>query len=718
MFKRLFLILILLAPLFVFIVPVPLGEDYLEPVRLVVLAAAFYMLILAAYLGARLGNMLFDDRRVTVLITVVSLVAPLIVFVFLLLFKESFFIEGFALLAGNLFLFTLLDRSAHAARGILSLFVALAVFLSLEKTLRGVPDRYFLKEVLAVPVLAERERSEAVYERNGFRGKRPCRDCVEQPIRIFAMGGSSTYGLPMYHSINTYSAVLQRFLNERRPDETFEVFNAGIAGHGITQVLHSIEASILQHSPDVVSVMSWFNDSAPGPGWWGVHNKSDKDAYIQLRVLWALEDSAIYRRVHGTRLYGIFRFYVLHAWAAVSELLMSDKDVEQRHPTRMSPADFEWALEEIIKLSDRHDFLPVFIYEPLHRTDSLEEMLEKNRYYRVISDVATRYDVPIVDPLTPMSERREEWLFYDFIHPNIEGHRLIAEELYQTLFVKPPTLRGAKFLSAKKIDTTLPPLSHEYRAQVLAGSLNGQQMEVRLRAPYSEQYRPPLMVFSNGELIAEPGILSPEFETYSFEVPEHLFNKPIIDLSFKAGVPPDEQRPHYRIGDTSIISPVHLEVTSGGREYGWRVEILASGKRYDPDSRGYNVVVLDADSGNFISSRGFDTVGFPEKGLELIEYLNDISSFKGDGKPPIVIVAVHTDGAHNVNERELEKALQSLGGSGRLPDGFESLAIIGSPGAAPGAALEDLGPKLVQLEVGSNKLIRSRLLEVAWVQEE
>jgi len=712
MFKRLFHILMLLAPLLVFIVPVPLAENYLEPIRLIALAVVFYVLILAGYLGARLGDVLVADRKIKTLITLLSLAAPLGVLVFLLIFKEPFFISGFALLTGSLFLYTLLDRSSHPARGLLSFFVVAALLLSTEAALRGVPNRYFLEEILSVPALAEPERSEAVYSRNGFRGKRPCVNCDVKPIRIFAMGGSSTYGLPMYHSIHTYSAELQRLLDERRPEESYEVFNAGIAGHGITQVLHSIEASVLEHKPDVISVMSWFNDSAPGPGWWGVHGKSDRDAYIQLRVLWALQSSAAYSRVHRTRLYGLFRFYTLEGWQWAASLLSTEEKGKQKHPTRMSPEEFRWALEEIIKLGERHDFLPVFIFEPLHRTYPLERMSDSNRYYRVIAEVAAEHDIPLVDPVSEMSQRQGEWLFYDFIHPNIEGHRVIAEEFYKTLFSGSTTKRGENFLKSRQIDLSLPRLLKEHHYQLEAVEIEEGTIEARIRAPFARSFKPPLQVFANAELVLETGALRDDFQTFEITVPEEHRGRPIVDIMLKAGIPPEDQRLDYRIGETSIYSPVDLRVISGGRDYGWRVEISAAGKRFDPNSRGYNVVVLDGESGNFLFSEGFDTVGSPQRGEGLIDLLREVAVTSNYGKSPIVVISVHTDGAHNVDHEALGEIFKTFGGSGITPEGFESFAFVGSPGAIPGTALEAHGPRPIELEVGTDKLRRSQLLEV------
>jgi len=713
MLRSIWQVILILLPLLAFVAPLPFADQYSNLPRTLGVVLILYLALFTLYLGARSGRLLYINRQIAIVLGLFSLVLPALVYFFLLYFKNPHFILGLLLLLASIFLYTLLDRSNHSARGFLSLFVMIAILLSVEATLRGTPTRYFKAEVLSVPALAESERSEAVYERNGFRGKRPCTDCPTKPLRIFTMGGSSTYGLPMYHSIHTYAEGLQRLLNDRRPGESYEVLNAGIAGHGITQVLHSIEASVLEHQPDIISVMSWFNDSAPGPGWWGVHGKSDRDAYIQLRVLWALQDWSVYRKVQATRLYGVFRFYTLKGWKNLAPLFMGGSDSDQKHPTRMSPEEFGWALEEIVKLGEKHDFLPVLILEPLHRTHSLGRMVRSNEYYRVITGIAEKYDLPLVDPVTQMHSRRDEWLFYDFIHPNIEGHRIIAEQLYDTLFEQSSAARD--FLAGRGVDLSLPAVRSQYREQVDSKLLSGRQIIVGARAPLAKEQKVPLNLFANGQLISASNYLTSSAQEFSLELPAQINLMPLVDLIVEAGAIDTTDQPEYQIGTTQLYSPQHISVTSGGRDYGWTVEIRVGGRRYDPDTRGYNIVVLGANSGSFVDSAAFDLVGSRDRGPELIAYLKSLSQYTNTQEPLIVIVAVHTDGAHNIDHQELGELLKSFGGSGNIPGGFESYALIGTPGASVGSGVEAMGPKLVQLEIGSEEITRARLVELNYL---
>lgn len=74
-------------------------------------------------------------------------------------------------------------------------------------------------------------------------------------------------------------------------------------------------------------------------------------------------------------------------------------------------------------LAKEEDICPLRILEPMHEA---------------IREIAAQYHVPIVDVKALIEERTEggvpgdEWLL-DHVHPNISGHQLIADALYETM---------------------------------------------------------------------------------------------------------------------------------------------------------------------------------------------------------------------------------------------------------------------------------------------
>lgn len=315
---------------------------------------------------------------------------------------------------------------ANAAFG---LAVCTALLTLMELSVRLLPSGIFTRPPFRIEPLAPADRGNEALRKNGYRGKRPCRDCPADTIRIVSMGGSSTYGVPMRHAALAYPARLEQLLIERHPGQRFEVLNGGIPGYGIFQIVDSLEKEVLKIKPDIVTICAWFNDSSKRPSWYGYLDRSDRESMRRVDELRRIEGSWYYRFLSQLRLYALLR-------GAIVKLTAQVNPSRKRRSTgrRTTPEEFRLGLERVLELSRQYDFKVILIFEPLNRTLGRQEAVARNRYYRVIEEIARAHSVPVVDTLTAFHEHHGEWLFYDFIHPNEHGHRIIAEAIYRTVF--------------------------------------------------------------------------------------------------------------------------------------------------------------------------------------------------------------------------------------------------------------------------------------------
>jgi hypothetical protein len=189
--------------------------------------------------------------------------------------------------------------------------------------------------------LAPLDRGSLMLAKNGYRGKRPCSDCSTKPLRIITMGGSSVFGVPMYYSAKTYSAVLQRIFDQRAPVWNAEVLNGGVAGFGIWQVVEALENKVLKDKPDIVMISSWFNDSSFGPGWYGFEQLSDLEAYQEVKRLRAIETNQIFQLISGSNTYGAMR-QILSGLAPTARGKSS-----QKKRKRSTAEEFAFGLERV-----------------------------------------------------------------------------------------------------------------------------------------------------------------------------------------------------------------------------------------------------------------------------------------------------------------------------------------------------------------------------------
>ncbi|MCB0335312.1 MAG: hypothetical protein KDD62_03380 [Bdellovibrionales bacterium] len=587
---------------------------------------------------------------------------------------------------------------------------------STEQVLNAVPENRLIRSIRKMPVLAPPDRSFKFYESNKFRGKYPCVDCGNESIRIFTMGGSATYGTPMHSGEQTFAAYLERLLSERRLNEKYEVFNAGIPGHGITQIYNVIKEKIIHLKPDIIAINCWFNDSSSGMSWYGLPDKTDWEAYKQNYVLWKLQENPVFSFFYNTRLMGLFRHYLLGLKSFfVGAAAKEEKAKEKSKPFIRVPTDqYKEILEEIVQLGKKHNFVPVFMLEPVNRTGTKENALKHNRYYRVIEKVAEENKVPVVSALDQLHARNMGWLFYDFIHPNGDGHRIIAEELYDTLFSSESELLQ-QHLERRGVDRTLAKVESAFRFHYEPARVS-EGLKLSLAAPFLGDMKRDLLVQVNRGKPVSLGPLSSQAKDYLVAAELLESNRPLGQLEFRAAVPA-ELPANAQVGKSQLFSPVQISMLSAGKDVGWGVRIAVAGTRVDLNYRSYNVAVLDSVTGDVKRVERFDTFGYEHEASKLITFLEDLRGVQYSGAAPLVLIAVKTDGSEHVDKARLGEILKKFGGTGVLPERFESFLFVGSPSMAQGEAIEQVGLKKLELEIGSEALSSSGLLHLAQVPE-
>jgi acyl-CoA thioesterase-1 len=85
-----------------------------------------------------------------------------------------------------------------------------------------------------------------------------------EPLRIVAIGSSSTVGLWVLRSAATYPEVMRRELLRLRSNATINVINSGRIGDTISGNIARFESDVLAHAPDLVVWQLGTNDVAWG----------------------------------------------------------------------------------------------------------------------------------------------------------------------------------------------------------------------------------------------------------------------------------------------------------------------------------------------------------------------------------------------------------------------------------------------------------------------
>jgi hypothetical protein len=138
----------------------------------------------------------------------------------------------------------------------------------------------------------------------------------------------------------------------------------------------------------------------------------------------------------------------------------------------------------------------------------------------------------------------------------------------------------------------------------------------------------------------------------------------------------------YMISRNGPQSPVNLVVRSAGSEVGDFGRIFVNGVDVSPNARGYNIVVIDPQSGAVEASAAFDTFASENESTRLAQFIATIPNGK------IVAVAVRDEASRYLTQ-DAADALRSIGAQEDLRGKFRwSHAIIGAKSAAPGSVWE------------------------------
>jgi hypothetical protein len=200
-------------------------------------------------------------------------------------------------------------------------------------------------------------------------------------------------------------------------------------------------------------------------------------------------------------------------------------------------------------------------------------------------------------------------------------------------------------------------------------------------------------VLLNGRPVGERRIDGGEILSVTLPPPYLRAAINVVTLVYRYRRPPSTLDERYRIGTTGRKSPGDLRVQSAGQPYGDAASITLNGVELAANQRGYSLAALAPD-GRVRATGAFDTFLEPKAAGQLAAFVRALP------EGTVVAGAVRDEASLRLTEQAVA-ALRTLGVAGDLRGRFrESHAFVGVKGAAPGAALEETGPRAIALTVG------------------
>jgi lysophospholipase L1-like esterase len=255
--------------------------------------------------------------------------------------------------------------------------------------------------------------------------------------RAFALGDSCTFGSG--HWKNTYPAMLQDLLNSADLGRRFEVINAGIEGYDSEQALSRLKNELLQYEPDMIIIYIGWND---------LMKVNPKNISVTGKYTWLRR---LMHRSYLLKAYNKLVFYYLRPLFMRPKLAGGEADIHAFD--EFIPLTFQQNLKAmIVKLQER-GIMPVLItlptvverhmtYNDINRqrvffpyyagTYSVDRFLSLHKAYNdVVRRTAFTVDVPLVDLNEIFNMYNKTSLFWDTMHPNKRGHRLVARSVFE-----------------------------------------------------------------------------------------------------------------------------------------------------------------------------------------------------------------------------------------------------------------------------------------------
>ncbi len=244
-------------------------------------------------------------------------------------------------------------------------------------------------------------------------------------VRVICLGNSCTFGWRVKLE-ETYPKQLEQLLNSDLDYKKYEVINGGVTGYSSFQGKRFLREQVLKYKPDIITICYGWNDLLPAA--FGIEDKNQKMVpQIFLDIQNLLGQTEVYRFIRGLIL---SRFQVKKTGSS-SEML-----------PRVSPEDFANNLLEIALIATQENVQVIFLTTPIASLEAFWGTGKVSKthqwhqvYNNVILNLPSSNNLHILDIASLFENRKDVYddVQNDFIHYNLIGHKLIAENLYNFL---------------------------------------------------------------------------------------------------------------------------------------------------------------------------------------------------------------------------------------------------------------------------------------------
>ena len=278
----------------------------------------------------------------------------------------------------------------------------------------------------------------------GFKSDREIsEETPENTIRIFCMGGSTTYD-GEHNDPGTYPGKLEKLLSERYPSKNFEVINAGVPSYTVLENMINLQIRLLDYDPDIViyyggansarvnltfsdlyeSDQTHFRRSFPTDDWF------DEQHHWWLSIL---EESRLFLFLRYKLTNYKDKMYIHHYIFTVPIKQIA----KSNHISQKGLIAFERELRNIVAISQEHGISPVlctFTWNKDFPKDVGGNPLFIpciNQQNEIVRNICFSKGIPLAD--VNRFFPNEDGLFVDDFHLSEKGNEHLARIIFDTI---------------------------------------------------------------------------------------------------------------------------------------------------------------------------------------------------------------------------------------------------------------------------------------------
>jgi GDSL-like Lipase/Acylhydrolase family len=328
-----------------------------------------------------------------------------------------------------------MNQKKHGFLRAIGLFVGFLLVLELVLRLFGYgnytlyrPDERLLWVPLPGRTVTVENHLPITINDQGFRYPVEVKSKRPGEFRVIAFGDSSTQGWGVDDN-STYSARLETMLNRGScSGQHFEVIDAGVNAYPNALVAEKlkevIEDNVVQ--PDIAIVAYSYNSNFEK-----LTKLQGKAREAFLRRVWfkgIVRRSALYNFV----VEGVLRRLVYYN---LRHVLMAGTLSSLGGMEALDMDYYNQGLQQSLDLSRAHRVQLVFLM-----LGSKGQVPDKDLFpfQTAMIEFAEKQHVPIVNMIPVVSSKNQDAVFMDPVHPSVEGHEIIAEQLLHTVQSLPP----------------------------------------------------------------------------------------------------------------------------------------------------------------------------------------------------------------------------------------------------------------------------------------